>query len=73
MAHQNYGTLYREFRISRSYFWAESFGLGRLWICLVKVDSTRLDSPKLCTAHNVFIPERLPYLCHIKKLGIVEK
>ena len=36
-------------------------------------DKFSLFSPKLCTAHNVFIPEGLPYFCHIKKLGIVVK
>ena len=28
-------------------------------------------SPKLSAAHNGFIAEGLPHLCHIKELGIV--
>ena len=44
-----------------------------LWRTSTLGDKFSFFSPKLCTAHNVFIPEGLPYFCCIKKLEIVVK
>ena len=44
-----------------------------LWRTSALEDKFSFFSPKLSAASNGFIPEGLPYLCHIKKLGIVVK
>ena len=44
-----------------------------LWRTSALGDKFSFFSPKLSATSNGFIPEGLPHLCHIKKLGIFVK